>query len=72
MLRKGALLSVRAVAAHLRVSMATVYKLCASGALPHLRVSNAIRLAPDDLAAYVALRVRGRGRGTRAQSPDSH
>jgi len=70
MLRKGALLSVRAVAAHLGVSMATVYKLCASGALPHLRVSNAIRLALDDLAAYVAL--RGRGRGTRAQSPDSH
>jgi len=29
-----------------------VYKLCAAGALPHVRVLGAIRIAPDDLAAF--------------------
>jgi len=48
------LLSVRDVAARLRVSTATVYALCASGSLPHARVGNAIRIAPGDLAAFAA------------------
>jgi excisionase family DNA binding protein len=52
----GHLLTVRAVAARLGVSRATVYALCGSGALPHFRVSNAVRVAPVDLAAYVASR----------------
>jgi excisionase family DNA binding protein len=50
---KGHLLTVRAVAARLGVSTATVYKLVAQGDLPHARVSNAIRISPVDLDAYV-------------------
>ena len=38
------LLTVREVAARLRVSRATVYRLVRSGALPVLRISNAIRI----------------------------
>jgi excisionase family DNA binding protein len=40
----GRLLTVREVAAKLRVSRATVYRLVQSGALPVLRVSNSIRI----------------------------
>jgi excisionase family DNA binding protein len=40
----GALLTVREVAARLRVSRATVYRLVQAGALPALRVSNSIRI----------------------------
>jgi excisionase family DNA binding protein len=50
---KGHLLTVRAVAGRLGVSTATVYKIVAQGDLPHARVSNAIRIAPTDLAAYI-------------------
>jgi excisionase family DNA binding protein len=50
----GHLLSVKDAARALRVSTATVYKLCASGALPHLRVLNALRIAPTDLETYLA------------------
>ena len=57
---KGHLLTVRAVAARLGVSTATVYKLVAGGDLPHVRVSNAIRIAPADLEAI--LRRTGKGR----------
>jgi len=46
-------LSVRDVAAQLSVSTATPYKLCAARELPHVRVLGAIRIAPDDLAAFV-------------------
>ena len=42
----GALLTVREVADRLQVSRATVYRLVLAGALPVLRVSNAIRI-PD-------------------------
>jgi excisionase family DNA binding protein len=38
------LLTVREVAARLRVSRATVYRLVQAGALPVLRVSNSIRI----------------------------
>jgi excisionase family DNA binding protein len=51
------LLTVRAVAERLGVSTATVYGLCERGELPHVRVSNAIRIRPADLKAYLA---RGR------------
>ncbi len=44
------LLTVRDAAAALRLSTATVYNLCKRGELPHVRVSNAIRIAPADLA----------------------
>jgi len=53
---RGHLLTVRAVAGRLGVSTATVYKLVAGGDLPHIRVSNAIRVTPDDLAAFIARR----------------
>ena len=56
---KGHLLTVRAAAARLSVSTATVYKLVARGDLGHVRVSNAIRIAPADVDEFVVLH-RGR------------
>jgi excisionase family DNA binding protein len=53
------LLTVRQVAAKLCVSTAAVYKLVDRGALPHLRILNAIRVAPSDLEAFVASQRRG-------------
>jgi len=46
----GALLTVREVAARLRVSRATVYRLIQDRALPVLRISNAIRIPAAALA----------------------
>jgi excisionase family DNA binding protein len=43
------LLTVREVARLLKVSTATVYKLCAQGTLAHVRVANAIRVRPRAL-----------------------
>jgi excisionase family DNA binding protein len=37
--------SVRELAAMLRVSTSTVYQAVAAGTIPHVRVSNAIRIA---------------------------
>jgi hypothetical protein len=48
------LLPVRQVAARLGVSTATVYALCERGALPHLRVSYAIRVSPGDAGIFAA------------------
>ena len=56
------LLSVRDVVAHLGVCAATVYRLATEGQLAHVRVLNAIRVAPRDLEAFVEARRRG-GRG---------
>lgn len=53
---RGHLLTVRAVAARLGVCRATVYDLVSRGDLAHVRVSNATRIAPADLAAYVEAR----------------
>ena len=47
------LLSVRQVAGQLGVCTATVYALCAGGALPHVRVLNAIRIMADDLEELI-------------------
>ena len=47
------LLSVKRVAALLSVSTATVYALANRGELPHVRVLNAIRIAPADLEAFI-------------------
>jgi len=52
------LITVREVAKQLGVSTATVYKLCTTRQLPCVRVLGAIRIAPADVAAYIA-RVRG-------------
>jgi excisionase family DNA binding protein len=54
----AALLSVRDGAARLGVCAATVYRLAAEGQLAHVRVLNAIRVAPRDLEAFVAGRRR--------------
>jgi excisionase family DNA binding protein len=50
------LLTVREVAQLLRVCPATVYKICAAGELVHVRISNAIRVGPRDLAEFIARR----------------
>ena len=49
--------TVREVATRLCVSTATVYKLCATGKLPHSRVLGAIRVAPADLVAFIRTHV---------------
>jgi len=49
------------VACRLGVCAATVYSLCARGELAHVRILNAIRIAPADLAAFIAERRRGDG-----------
>ena len=47
------LLKVAAVAEHLGVCNATVYRLCDSGELPHVRIGNSIRIRPDDLNEFI-------------------
>ena len=47
------LLTAKQVAARLRVCTATVYKLCASGTLRHIRVLNAVRVAPAELERFI-------------------
>jgi len=51
----NALLTVREVAAIFRVCRDTVYRLCAKGQLPHVRILNAIRIAPADLDAFLSI-----------------
>jgi excisionase family DNA binding protein len=48
------LLSVADVADQVGVCGATVYRLCESGELPHVRIVNSIRIRPADLAAFLA------------------
>jgi len=38
------------------VSTATIYRLCTRGDLQHFRISNAIRVCADDLAAFLKAR----------------
>jgi excisionase family DNA binding protein len=49
-------LTVREVASRLRLCTATVYRLCESGGLAHVRVSNAIRVGEGDLRRYLKVR----------------
>ncbi len=44
------------VAGRLGVCTATVYKLCATGALPHVRVLNSVRVTPECLDRFIARR----------------
>ena len=49
------LLTVKEAARRLKVSTATVYSLCESGRLAHVRIStHSIRIPDIDLKAYVA------------------
>jgi len=45
--------TVREAAERLRISRASLYKLCAQNQVVHVRVGNAIRIAPEDLWAFV-------------------
>jgi excisionase family DNA binding protein len=54
----GRLLTVREAARLLRVSTATVYKLCARGELAHVRVLNVIRI-PSGAVGTLQLRFPG-------------
>jgi excisionase family DNA binding protein len=54
--RVPSLLTVREVAAQLRACTATVYRLCDEGQLRHIRMLNAIRVDPIDLAAFIDAR----------------
>jgi excisionase family DNA binding protein len=47
-------LTVREVAKLLNVATSTVYKLCAEGELAHVRVSNAIRVRPSAVEAWLS------------------
>jgi hypothetical protein len=56
------LLTIKDVAKILGLCPASVYKICGRGELPHVRVLNAIRIAPADLAAFIyAHRTKFRG-----------
>jgi excisionase family DNA binding protein len=59
---KGGLLTVREAARVLRVSTATVYKLCALGELAHVRVLNVIRI-PERVLGLMARRPRAPASG---------
>jgi len=64
------LLSLARVAAQLGVCRTTAYRLCERGELPHIRVSNAIRVSPDAFAAYLkAAGYRGRPTSTDSAAP---
>lgn len=52
-LRSGPLLTVKEAAERLNVCAATVYRMCWRGDLPHLYVSNRLRIVPTDLDALV-------------------
>jgi excisionase family DNA binding protein len=54
-MRKKGLLGMKKVAELLGVTRATAYGLVASGQLPHIRVANAVRVLPSDLAAFMTL-----------------
>lgn len=46
--------TVHEVAAHLRVSGMTVYRLVKTAVLPHTKVGKSFRIHRDDLTAYLA------------------
>jgi len=50
------LLTVRGAAKRLRISRASLYRLCAQNRVAHVRVGNAIRFTPADIAAFVHAR----------------
>jgi excisionase family DNA binding protein len=61
------MLTVRQVAARLGVCTATVYTLVEHGDLAHVRVSNAIRVAPAELSLFIRAKTNASKRRQRAQ-----
>jgi excisionase family DNA binding protein len=55
----NSVLTVAEVAAQLRVSRMTVYRLCADGELPSWRVRRSIRVPADGLDRYMRARLAG-------------
>jgi excisionase family DNA binding protein len=53
------LLTVKQLAARLSVCTATIYRLCDRGELPYVRVAQALRFVPMEVAEYMARRRRG-------------
>jgi excisionase family DNA binding protein len=51
--QSGRLLTGKEVAGRLGLSTATVYALCSSGTLPHLRIANALRVDEAGLVGFV-------------------
>ena len=51
---RNRLLTVREVAEQLGLCAATVYRLCESGELPHVRIVQSIRIRPADLEGFLA------------------
>jgi len=49
----GRLLTVREVAEQLGVCRATVYRLCSQGTLPHIRISNVVRIEAEALERLI-------------------
>ncbi|WP_342394546.1 helix-turn-helix domain-containing protein [Myxococcus fulvus] len=49
----GRLLTVREAAERLGVCRATVYRLCERGELPHVRISNAVRVEAEALEKFI-------------------
>lgn len=63
-------MTVREAADQLRVGTWANYHHCETGALPHIRIIDSIRIRPSDLEAFAAARrvtaSRKRGPGDRA------
>ena len=51
-----ALLTVPEAAELLRLNRFTIYDLTRKGVLPIIRIGSAVRIHPDDLAAFIAAR----------------
>jgi excisionase family DNA binding protein len=53
---KDRLLRVAEVAERLAIGAWAVYRFCEDGVLPHVRITNSIRVRPRDLEEFVAAR----------------
>ena len=61
------LLTVREVAERLALHPVTVYRLCAKGEVPHIRISNAIRVTEADLQSFIRFRSAESGQSLSAR-----